>query len=263
MNHDKESLTPQAQILELRVVFLEDDKDDPSLSILIDGRSVFETSHTAGFIGFYPDGMLADGGALSVPSSPRRVALYRCSCGEPGCGVVAPRVSVEEGVVQWSDFRDYTGVFDDPTLDPETESMYLGPDGGHLLPIGDMVFDRVQYESEVERARLDRTWESPARETARLVEAALHADRESFERNGRRIGWVSYPWWSATRSGWLIETRRQFSDDHVRSSWDHIEQRIAEVRTEPASPPEQAADILRQLRAVSIDQWPSVYPSSI
>jgi hypothetical protein len=253
-------MTPNIQVLELRVVFLQEGQDDPTLSMLIDGRPVFESVNKSGYQGFDPATMLWDTDALSVTESARRVAMYRCSCGEPGCGVVAPLVSLEGDLVRWSDFRDYTGVFSEPTLDPEQESEYLGTNHGHHLPMDDFSFDRVAYESAVKRARLDHSWESPERVTARIVSDALRADQETFAAEGRRVGWVAYPWWKEARSGWMVETRRRFPDGHVVTWEDDIEQAVAEVSTAPASPDDQAADILRKLRSVPIKQWPEVFP---
>ncbi|WP_179465121.1 hypothetical protein [Galbitalea soli] len=70
-----ESATPHISALELRVDFLDDEEDEPSLSMLIDGRSVFEAAGSARFQGFDPASMLWDTDALSVTETARRVAV--------------------------------------------------------------------------------------------------------------------------------------------------------------------------------------------
>ena len=79
----------------------------------------------------------------------QRVAVKRCSCGEAGCGVIAPAVvaSLDRRRVSWVDSRDYVGVFIDPICDEAKD--YEGKPWN--LP--DLHFDREQYLSEVVRER--------------------------------------------------------------------------------------------------------------
>jgi hypothetical protein len=83
--------------------------DWPVVTVLVDGADVI--GDATGFQGFDPDMILGDDRPL-VPLAPlRRVAVYRCSCGEPGCGVAAAVISTAGEVVTWTDFRDFTGVY--------------------------------------------------------------------------------------------------------------------------------------------------------
>ena len=53
--------------------------------------------------------------AVYLPTNPpRRVAVYRCQCGEAGCGCAAPIIVERNGCVIWEDTRDVTGVYVDP-----------------------------------------------------------------------------------------------------------------------------------------------------
>src|SRR5213592_2149624 len=98
------------------------DPERPDLSvvtILIDGEDLFATAGGPGFVGFPPEAILGRASPLLPSAEPRRVAVYCCCCGEPGCGVVAPLIVDDDGRISWTDFRDYTAVFGGPaTFDP-------------------------------------------------------------------------------------------------------------------------------------------------
>lgn len=117
----------------------------PILTVLVDGVDLLARA-APGWGGFGPAQMLTDPSPLLPTFPPRRVALYRCSCGEAFCGVIAPLIWTNADLVRWSDFRDFVGVFDGPTVDAD-------PDGGtRWRGIGAVSFDRDQYVAEVERA---------------------------------------------------------------------------------------------------------------
>ena len=92
------------------------------------------------------------------------MAVYRCSRGKPGYGVIAPLIVPGPGGrrVSSTDFRNYVGVFAGPVN-------HAG--GGEGTPWGrpDLHFDREQYGAEIEHASRDRNWETGRRKTARLV----------------------------------------------------------------------------------------------
>jgi hypothetical protein len=76
-----------------------------------------------------------------------RLVLYRCHCGCDYCGVISCRLEVGDDHVIWQDV----------TLEDDD-----GPVAGHnapdsslptLTPVARFVFDRVQYEQELERYR--------------------------------------------------------------------------------------------------------------
>jgi hypothetical protein len=73
----------------------------PQVTILIDGDDILGRLN-GGFIGFDPAQIL-DSGALLSKDPPRRVAVYRCTCGEAGCGCIAPVIEQIEDRVRWTD----------------------------------------------------------------------------------------------------------------------------------------------------------------
>ena len=141
----------------LRFLVLDDRPDWPVVQILADGREAF-ADQLPGWQGFDPEDMLGDQSPLLPEDQGRRVAVYRCSCGIEGCGVIAPVImpSPDGRRVSWVDFRDYTGVFAGPTAS--------GTDrfDGRPWPIQDLHFDRSQYIAEIRRASGDRSWETRA-----------------------------------------------------------------------------------------------------
>lgn len=138
----------------------------PVVTVLIDGADLL-TEIQDGFHGFDPAEMLGPESPLCPLTVRQRVAIYRCSCGIAGCGVIAPTIRRRDGDIVWADFRDYTGVFNGPTVDQ------LEVPGGRRLDQPALVFDADQYLAEVRRAVADRSWESPDRQTARLVAEAV------------------------------------------------------------------------------------------
>ncbi|MFC2177133.1 hypothetical protein ACFLRH_01820 [Actinomycetota bacterium] len=155
----------------------------PVVTILIDGEDILgRLGGGDGFIGFDPEKIL-DSGALVPAAQRRRVAVYRCFCGEAGCGVVAPVIEQIGDRVRWSDFRDFTGEYHGPLLHPS-------PSGGEPHPLTDLEFDADQYRREVERAATDRSWETAARQTARHLGEILARNDQRLTEQGYWRGWV-------------------------------------------------------------------------
>jgi hypothetical protein len=150
--------------LSLRVQVIDDRPDWPVVSVLVDGQDPF-AADTPGWRGFDPQEILGPDSPLLPADLGRRVAVYCCSCGEPGCGVIAPVIvaSPDGRRVSWVDFRDYTGVFYGPV------SSCAADDDGTPWELPDLHFDRQQYVTEIERAGRDRSWETSRRTTARLL----------------------------------------------------------------------------------------------
>lgn len=112
--------------------------DWPNATILVDGVDPF----AGRMAGFDPGDIFGDDRPLLPDRVGRRVAVVRCTCGEAGCGVAAPEIRMSsEGVVSWTDFRTYTGVFIGPTTEYE-----LG--GGRSLEYPNMYFDAGAYAAE-------------------------------------------------------------------------------------------------------------------
>jgi hypothetical protein len=169
--------------------------------------------------------------------------VYRCSCGEPGCGVVAPIISEASGRVRWSDFRDYTGVFVEPEVGDWTSHEILA--SGDRLALPEIYFDSEQYRAEVARASADESWETERRRTARLLQEYLESEAAILEQKGYRLTWAS-----------LV------ADDpaayHVSLSKDEA-QIVVEVRADEGSPEERAATVAESLLRSNPDEWHVVF----
>lgn len=192
-------------------------------------------------MGFDPDAMLGNDRPL-LPAAPwRRVAVYCCSCGEAGCGVVAPLVALgSDGIVRWTDFRDYTGVFAGPTVEND-------PDGGREHGLPKLQFDRAQYEAELRRATDDRTWETERRATARLVQQRLESERSRFDELGFGLDWVA-PERSA--DALLISLTK---DDR---------QQLLSIPFDGESPDTRAGKMTAALWTTPPAEWPTIFAPS-
>ncbi|HEY8544603.1 MAG TPA: hypothetical protein VIL36_06135 [Acidimicrobiales bacterium] len=168
--------------------------DRPWVAVLVDGEDLI--GRATGYQGFDPDDVLGPDSPLLPTDPPRRVAVYRCSCGEAGCGCAACIISERDGVVRWYDFRDYVGVYHRPTVPraPRDE------DGEtHNLPT--LAFDAAQYRAAVVTSGADRAWETRERRVARLLRDHLDTHRDAIAAAGYGLGWVS-PDHRRGRAGW-------------------------------------------------------------
>ena len=209
--------------------------NQPVVRIFVDGEEPFIAGHgLGGFVGFDPREILLTGALLPI-EPPRRVALYRCSCGESGCGCVASVIRREGETITWSDPRDYVGVFSSPLYDGTITSE------GKPYDFGDLVFDATQYLAEVERATNDRSWETTALLIARLLTAHLEAARTELVDEGYHLSWVA-PWW---------EDDRQFRVAFIGP----VGQLVVALTSSAATPEEQATEMARGLLTNSPDAW--------
>lgn len=150
-----------------------DNPDWPVVRIFIDGEDFFEQA-APGWLGFDPDDILGPKSPLLLlEGMRRRVAVYRCSCGEAGCGVIAPTItrSQHPSHIHWTDFRNYAGAFFLPL--PFDNDDGAAENVGRPWTLSDLSFDVGQYTAEIERVSLNRSWETPRRQTARLLEERL------------------------------------------------------------------------------------------
>ena len=171
--------------------------DHPQVVLLIDGRDVLAGD---GHRGFGPESLLHKGDPLVPVSPPRRVVLYHCGCGVAGCSGRACTVSESDGVVRWSAFRRFVGL-DDP-LDDTISDEHARPD---VLP--DFAFDAAQYLAEVERAKLDRSWETRRRRLARLLTERLAAESQRWSELG--VEFCSAWLWGNDAEIYALNLRRQ------------------------------------------------------
>jgi hypothetical protein len=62
-----------------------------SVVLLVDGKDRFATMGSGGYIGRLPTDLASQPALVEPTHRPQEVHLYRCSCGETGCGAVVAR----------------------------------------------------------------------------------------------------------------------------------------------------------------------------
>jgi hypothetical protein len=242
-------VSSQQNRLEIRVQSHHFDASEitvPVTTILIDGEDLFSHSHSNGFVGFDPDKILGPDQPLLPVAPARRVAVYQCSCGEPGCGVVAPVISGTDTEIRWTDFRDFTGEFDGPLSDEE-------PEEGRPLPIRDITFDAIQYAREVGRATADRSWETPTRTTARFLKEMLTDQTDALAELGLEIDWV-FPSHRNTAS--VSVSFRDADHRYVEKPWGQI---VVTLSASPGAPRDRATEMLGNLLSRAPEQWMTAF----
>ena len=173
--------TEAIHTLALRVVADHRRPNWPTVKILIDGEDILGLEAHKGFD---PDKIFTESTPLLPTDPPQRIAVYRCSCGEAGCSVIAPLIIDNGSTIEWRDFRDFTGVY----VNPDTDT---APAGGTKLGIADLRFDADRYRTEVAKTAGDRSWETHGRTTARLLRAKLQTASEHFDALGYRVTTVA------------------------------------------------------------------------
>lgn len=216
--------------------------DWPVVRVLVDGSDLVREV-APGWLGFDPDDILGPASPLLPGTEGRRVAVYRCSCGEAGCGTIAPVIesSPDQRHVLWQDFQDYVGVFFRPlATTPDTDLTGLG----RPWKLPDLRFDARQYADEIARTSQDRTWESPGRRTARFLHGLLAPLdlRLPPDLPLREV----LPAWEGT--GVAVRFGREYADGTL----DQQELRLTSANHDPAR---AARDIADQLRSTSPDEW--------
>lgn len=234
-------------VLSLRFEVAHSGPDWPVVSIDVDGHDPFREA-ADGWLGFDPAEMLGDASPLLPTPFGQRVAVKRCSCGEAGCGVIAPVIvaSPDGRRISWIDFRDYTGVFIKPVCDEAKD--YEGTPWS--LP--DLHFDASQYIAEVERARANLSWETPRRRAARLVHEQLSA-----------VGAVIPPNLEL-RSAWPAWGTSDFSVQVVfahiaREPQYSVDRQLLALSSSADDPESAAADIVEQLLSEFPDDWARLF----
>lgn len=134
--------------------------NDHEVCLLADGLSLIE-QFEKGMMGLDPADLLTETCALRPTNSPHVALIARCGCGVIGCGSIKVTVHKDGERVFWS----------------ATDSSLV------------VQFNAVQYETEVERAIHDHSWETPERTAERLISLAV--DRASLARKGFEFSWAS------------------------------------------------------------------------
>lgn len=112
-------------------------------------------------MGMDPDELLIEPCPLGALSAPHIAVIGRCNCGVTGCGSVAVEICREGNLVTWKS------------------------SDSHLL----VSFIAEQYDTEIERALRDFSWETPDRTAARLIAKAI--DRDILRSRGLEFEFAS------------------------------------------------------------------------
>jgi len=241
MNVQQHAARGRFSILSLQFEVVDDCPDWPVVRVLVDGRDPFATI-ARDWRGFDPAKMLGPRSPLLPADQGRRVAVYCCSCGEPGCGVIAPVIvpSPDGGRVSWVDFRDYTAVFLGPDRRIDCD------DEGRPWDLPDLHFDREQYVAEIERASQDGSWETDRRRTARLFYERLEP-LELVLPPDLGLAWAGPAW---KDDGAVLMFQRL-----IRAPRFEVRQQMLRLTSTLHDPDQAAQDMVRRLLSTSPDDW--------
>lgn len=136
----------------------------PALVFLVDGEDLFGRTLGLKGVGRDPDDLLGRTSPLLPPESPHQpptTLLWRCDCGDEGCGFASARIENDRfnndyDHIVWTDFTVHCL--------------------GDVEPPRELRFRTRQYVAEIVRCHADRTWETDLRRIAREVAAALDAE---------------------------------------------------------------------------------------
>lgn len=231
-------------VLSLQFEVVDNRPDWPVVRVLADGQEPF-AAVAPGWRGFDPAKMLGPHSPLLPADQGRRVAVYCCSCGEPGCGVIAPVIvpSPDGRRVSWVDFRDYVGVFVDPVRS-------VGGGEGSPWGLADLHFGREQYVAEIERASRDRSWETDRRRTARLVYERLEPLGLVLPPD-LGLAWASPAW---REDGVALMFERL-----ARAPRSGVRQHVLRLTSTSDDPDQAAEDMARRLLSTSPDDWVDLF----
>jgi hypothetical protein len=241
MNDPQLAARGALSILSLQFEVVDDRPDWPVVRVLVDGQDPF-AAVAPGWRGFDPTDVLGPRSPFLPADQGRRVAVYCCSCGEPGCGVIAPVIvpSPDGRRVSWVDFRDYVGVF----VGPVTESDY--GDEGRPWDLPDLHFDREQYFAEIERASRDGSWETERRRTARLLYERLEP-LELVLPPDLGLAWALPAW---REIGVALMFQRL-----IRAPRFEVRQQMIRLTSTLDDPDQAAEDMAQRLLSTSPDNW--------
>src|SRR5262249_21944351 len=138
---------------------------------------------------------------LRADVTPHIATIARCNCGVIGCGNIEVEIQRQDALVVWQDRHAPRKV----------------------------EFPATQYDSEVERAIHDFSWETPDRTASPLIRQSI--DRTALERRGFKLDWVG----GAAVDGVMTVSLTLFPGPYqalVRLPWDgkDIEQIVARFK---------------------------------
>lgn len=202
-----------------------------------------------GWRGFGPAKIPGPHSLLLPADRGRRVAVYRCSCGEPGRGVVAAVIVPSPGgrQVSWADFRDYAGVFNGPVTGSADEGE------GRPWKLPGLHFGREQHVAEIERVSQDRSWETDRRKTARLVHERLEPP-----------GLVLPPDFTLARASpaWSQDGVALMSESHTPVPRLEVRPQMLRLASTLEDPDQAAAEMVQRLLSTSPSDWASSFGRS-
>lgn len=244
MNDPQRAAQGGPSVLSLQFVVLDGNPDWPVVRVLADGQDPF-AAVAPGWRGLDPAKMLGPGSPFLPVDQGRRVAVYCCTCGEPGCGVIAPVIfpSPDGRRVSWVDFRDYTGVFTGPLAQSGDTAEGRPWD---LPDLPDLHFDREQYVAEIGRASRDRSWETGRRQTARLVHERLEPLGLVLPPD-LRLRWIAPAW---RQDGVALMFERASHAPRLGIRWQ-----LLRLTSALHDPDRAAGDMAEQLLSTSPDHW--------
>ncbi|MEV1012081.1 hypothetical protein [Streptomyces sp. NPDC049881] len=206
--------------------------------ILLDGRPVAPDLFGRG-PGEPPDRLLDDG-TLRATAEPRRVRLAEASCTEGCCGALHVTVAREGNEVVWRDW-----------------SRPASPPGKEAGPPPERRFDAAAYDAEIARAEADRTWEWPARTTARLIAARLRERPELLTRWELEFGWAGTGHTDPDTTILYLDHRRRTGGEAEEATGPRLRFRWS-LPDDGRPPAERAAAALRRLAEGDPKRWSEV-----
>jgi hypothetical protein len=210
--------------------------------LIIDGHDL-DAQH----VGFYPDEILGREMPLLPTVRPRRVAVYRCTCGVPGCSSLAPLIAREDNRIRWTDFRTYVGTFDGPISEDDDLS------DGRRSEVEPLTFDATQYLDEVRRASDDHSWETPDRRAARLVREFLEDSPNLISVHGLTLDGA----YASPRRGGEISVSFWDNDHHyVQRPYSQLSMTFPATSGDPE---DRAEVIIERLKSLDIGAWAVSY----
>ncbi|WP_046780908.1 hypothetical protein [Streptomyces yangpuensis] len=151
-------MTMQPDLLSLSIVCPPPDEGGVEVRPIVNGGDLLAGVLPGGvggsrYLGVGPRYLLDRDGPLYATATPHKVRLAWSGCGaEECCGALYMTVTRDGDHVVWAGWRDMAN-----------------PD----VALPELRFSAAQYEAEVLRAGVDRSWEWPAGAVARLLEAGL------------------------------------------------------------------------------------------
>jgi hypothetical protein len=145
------------------------------LHVLVDGQPLIPRLFDSDGVRS-PDEVLHRDGGLRAGLKPHGRWIAEAACSEPCCGALDTQITLDETSrrVTW-ELRRTNDVTVQETV----------------------TFDAAAYTVEVARAERDRSWEWPARRTARLLQTRLEAEPDVLGRWDCRLSWVNS--WNRSR----------------------------------------------------------------